>query len=102
LASPGCSGILTEGRESRQARCPTEGSIGRAITVALAQAGADVAVNYRTREEAAREPAGLVTALGRRCLVVPADEVADVAVMLATNGYVTGQTINVNGGWYMT
>ncbi|HVT48681.1 MAG TPA: 3-oxoacyl-ACP reductase family protein [Vicinamibacterales bacterium] len=30
------------------------------------------------------------------------DEVADVAVMLAGNGYVTGQTINVNGGWYMS
>jgi 3-oxoacyl-[acyl-carrier protein] reductase len=30
------------------------------------------------------------------------DEVADVVVMLATNGYVTGQTINVNGGWYMS
>ncbi|MHB0958901.1 MAG: 3-oxoacyl-ACP reductase family protein [Pirellulaceae bacterium] len=30
------------------------------------------------------------------------DEVADVAVMLARNGYVTGQTINVNGGWFMS
>ena len=30
------------------------------------------------------------------------DEVASVAVMLAGNGYITGQTINVNGGWYMT
>jgi len=30
------------------------------------------------------------------------DEVADVVVMLARNGYVTGQTINVNGGWYMS
>ncbi len=30
------------------------------------------------------------------------DEVADVAVLLATNGYITGQTISVNGGWYMT
>jgi 3-oxoacyl-[acyl-carrier protein] reductase len=30
------------------------------------------------------------------------DEVASVAVMLAGNGYVTGQTINVNGGWYMS
>lgn len=30
------------------------------------------------------------------------DEVADVAVMLAGNGYITGQTINVNGGWYMS
>jgi 3-oxoacyl-[acyl-carrier protein] reductase len=30
------------------------------------------------------------------------DEVATVAVMLAGNGYITGQTINVNGGWYMS
>jgi len=30
------------------------------------------------------------------------DEVASVAVMLAENGYVTGQTINVNGGWYFS
>jgi 3-oxoacyl-[acyl-carrier protein] reductase len=30
------------------------------------------------------------------------DEVASVAVMLAKNGYITGQTINVNGGWYMS
>jgi 3-oxoacyl-[acyl-carrier protein] reductase len=30
------------------------------------------------------------------------DEVADVAVMLARNGYITGQTVNVNGGWYMS
>jgi len=29
-------------------------------------------------------------------------EVAEVAVMLAGNGYITGQTINVNGGWYMS
>jgi 3-oxoacyl-[acyl-carrier protein] reductase len=28
------------------------------------------------------------------------DEVASVAVLLASNGYITGQTINVNGGWY--
>jgi 3-oxoacyl-[acyl-carrier protein] reductase len=30
------------------------------------------------------------------------EEVAQVAVMLATNGYMTGQTINVNGGWFMS
>jgi 3-oxoacyl-[acyl-carrier protein] reductase len=29
-------------------------------------------------------------------------EVASVAVMLVSNGYITGQTINVNGGWYMS
>jgi 3-oxoacyl-[acyl-carrier protein] reductase len=30
------------------------------------------------------------------------EEVAEVAVMLAKNGYMTGQTIHVNGGWFMT
>jgi 3-oxoacyl-[acyl-carrier protein] reductase len=30
------------------------------------------------------------------------DDVSSVAVMLAMNGYMTGQTISVNGGWYMT
>ena len=30
------------------------------------------------------------------------EEVADVALMLVKNGYITGQTINVNGGWYMS
>jgi 3-oxoacyl-[acyl-carrier protein] reductase len=29
-------------------------------------------------------------------------EVAAVAVLLAGNGYITGQTMNVNGGWYMS
>lgn len=30
------------------------------------------------------------------------DEVAGIAVLLAKNGYITGQTYNVNGGWYMS
>jgi len=30
------------------------------------------------------------------------DEVAAVVVLLARNGYITGQTVNVNGGWYMS
>jgi 3-oxoacyl-[acyl-carrier protein] reductase len=30
------------------------------------------------------------------------EEAADVAVMLARNGYISGQTVNVNGGWYMS
>jgi len=29
------------------------------------------------------------------------EDVSSVVVMLAQNGYITGQTINVNGGWYM-
>ncbi len=30
------------------------------------------------------------------------EDVASIAVMLAMNDYMTGQTISVNGGWYMT
>jgi len=30
------------------------------------------------------------------------DDIASVAVMLAMNDYMTGQTISVNGGWYMS
>jgi 3-oxoacyl-[acyl-carrier protein] reductase len=30
------------------------------------------------------------------------DEVAEVALMLVKNGYITGQTVNVNGGWVMS
>lgn len=30
------------------------------------------------------------------------EEVAAVAVRLTQNGYITGQTININGGWYMS
>jgi 3-oxoacyl-[acyl-carrier protein] reductase len=30
------------------------------------------------------------------------EEVADVVIMLVRNGYITGQTVNVNGGWYMS
>jgi 3-oxoacyl-[acyl-carrier protein] reductase len=30
------------------------------------------------------------------------DDVASVAVMLASNSYMTGQTVSVNGGWYMS
>jgi NAD(P)-dependent dehydrogenase (short-subunit alcohol dehydrogenase family) len=29
-------------------------------------------------------------------------EVVDTVVFLALNGYMTGQTISPNGGWYMT
>jgi 3-oxoacyl-[acyl-carrier protein] reductase len=31
-----------------------------------------------------------------------ADEVAQAVLFLAQNGYVTGQTISLNGGWYMS
>lgn len=57
--------------------------IGRACALRLAQAGADVAVNYLTSRNAAEEVAAIVAALGRRTLVVKADvsEAEDVACM---------------------
>ena len=39
--------------------------IGRACALALAQAGADVAVNYRERKDAAGEVCSLLERLGR-------------------------------------
>lgn len=47
--------------------------IGRAIAVALAEAGADVAVNYSGSEAAAVETAQAVEALGRRAIIVKAN-----------------------------
>jgi 3-oxoacyl-[acyl-carrier protein] reductase len=47
--------------------------IGRAIAIALAQAGADVAVNYRERATEALEVVERIHALGRRAIAVPAD-----------------------------
>lgn len=47
--------------------------IGRACCLRLAAAGARVAVNYRTNEQAARETARRVEAAGSRAVVVQAD-----------------------------
>jgi len=47
--------------------------IGRACALRLAQAGADVVVNYISRRTAAEDVAGRIAALDRRTLVVRAD-----------------------------
>ena len=47
--------------------------IGRAAALALAQAGADVAVNYRSREKEAQETCGLIREMGRQAYACPAD-----------------------------
>ncbi|MBD3918203.1 3-oxoacyl-[acyl-carrier-protein] reductase [Paenibacillus sp. PR3] len=44
--------------------------LGRAIAIALAEAGADVAVNYAGSEAAAVETANAIEALGRRAILV--------------------------------
>ena len=60
--------------------------IGRAIAVALAREGADVAVNFLDDRAAAERVAGEVTALGRRTVVVPGDvsRRAEVEAMVQT------------------
>lgn len=47
--------------------------IGRACCEAIAAAGADVAVNYQSNEQAAEETARLIEAVGRRAMTVRAD-----------------------------
>ena len=54
--------------------------IGRAVALALARAGADVAVNYRDRQPRAAEVVGAILAGGRRAMAVGADVASRRAV----------------------
>ncbi len=54
--------------------------IGRAVAIGLAQAGADVAINYRSHPEEAEQVADEVRRAGRRALLLEAD-VADAAAV---------------------
>jgi 3-oxoacyl-[acyl-carrier protein] reductase len=47
--------------------------IGKAIAIALAAAGAEVAVNYRAQAEAAEAVRKIILAAGRKCIAVQAD-----------------------------
>jgi 3-oxoacyl-[acyl-carrier protein] reductase len=60
--------------------------IGRAIAVGLAGCGADVAVNYKTKEKEARDTLQQVTSQGRRAIVIQADvsRSSEVRNMIAT------------------
>jgi hypothetical protein len=60
--------------------------IGRGIAVALAEAGADVVVNFRTGEKEARETCAAIERAGRRAVAVQADVsiAADAARLVAT------------------
>ena len=47
--------------------------IGRSVALALAEAGADIAVNFAGQSAAAEEVASSIRAMGRRALVVQAE-----------------------------
>jgi 3-oxoacyl-[acyl-carrier protein] reductase len=66
--------------------------IGAAIALALARAGADVAVNYRERETAAADVVGRIERLGRRAVAVRADVTVreQVRAMIAQTGEALG------------
>jgi 3-oxoacyl-[acyl-carrier protein] reductase len=55
--------------------------IGRATAQRLAQAGADVIINYRSNKSVAAEAQASIEALGRRCIAIQADvsQEADVS-----------------------
>lgn len=59
--------------------------LGRAMALALADAGADVVVNYHTSQDAARQTVAEIEARGRRALAVQADVArgADVRALVA-------------------
>lgn len=67
--------------------------IGRATAVALAREGADVAVNYNSSEEGARETASTVEQAGRRALLVHANVADDRQVRM-----MVGRTAALLGG----
>ena len=65
--------------------------LGRAIALALARQGADIAVNYRGNAEAADEVAAQITAAGRRAVTVQGDtsagrEACEAIVKAAVDG----------------
>ncbi|MBT6588172.1 MAG: SDR family NAD(P)-dependent oxidoreductase, partial [Rhodospirillaceae bacterium] len=62
--------------------------IGRAIAIALAKDGADVAVNYRRDEESARSAVAEIEAAGGKAQAYKGsvDNLADVTAMVAEIG----------------
>lgn len=50
-----------------------DSGIGRAVAIAFAREGADIAISYLSEDEDARETARWVEEAGRKCLVLPGD-----------------------------
>ena len=64
--------------------------IGREIALALARAGADVAITYRRSNVEAEETAGAIRALGRRALALECDVRSEEQVRAAVGAVVAG------------
>lgn len=78
--------------------------IGRAIALALADAGADVVVNYRTNETAARQVVAEIEARSRRAVCVQADVSAAAEVdrlLAATLEAFDGLDVLVNNAGFV-
>jgi len=76
--------------------------IGRAIAIALAEAGADVAVNFKENKSAADEVVATITKSGRRAMAVGADvalagEVAELIAAIAAQLGEIGILVNNAG-----
>ena len=78
--------------------------IGAAVALMMAEQGADVAINYRSKGSRAEEIANQVRALGRRALLAQADltDQSSVAAMAGdierTLGPVSDLILNASGG----
>ena len=73
--------------------------IGRATAQRLAQAGADIVINYRSNADAADQARAAIEALGRRCIMVQADvsQEEDVSRLFAEANQALGPvTVLVN------
>src|SRR6186713_398144 len=85
-ASPRSPPVAAEGRVALVTGA--QQGIGRATAVALARAGADVALNYLDDRAATEKAASEIRAMGRRALLVQADisRAAEVDAMVAAVG----------------
>ncbi|NUQ65366.1 MAG: SDR family NAD(P)-dependent oxidoreductase [Pirellulales bacterium] len=61
--------------------------IGKAVAVALAKAGADVAVDYRSREADAGQTCAEIERLGRRAAAIRADAASKAGILGLTHSY---------------
>jgi NAD(P)-dependent dehydrogenase (short-subunit alcohol dehydrogenase family) len=64
--------------------------LGRAIALTLAEAGADVAISYRSSEAEALETTAAIAALGRRSLAVPCNVRSETSVRAAVAQVIAG------------